>query len=368
MQFTCHAAALLSGLSIVTRALSSRTTQPILEGVLVKTSEEGLLLTCSDGTISIVTTVEATIMEEGQVVLPGKLFLDVVRKMPQSDIKCVVNEQLVVKLTCLGVRMNLSGQPGNLFPSLPLVSAENSFILPQAMLRDMMQETSFAIAIDDPRKVLNGCLLEIKGGEVRMVALDGFRLAMRLSRISASAPDLSAIIPGKTVNEITKILDTEEQKMAIILIGGSQMMINLGSTQFYSTLIDGEYIGYRQILPNDWKTRVKIDRDQLAMGVDRASLIAREGRNNLIKMEIGEDRIIITSNSENGDAYEEIEVDVEGDGMSIAFNVNYVSDILRVMPEGDAYMRFNSPVSPCLVCPVEGDEFAYLLLPVRVNA
>ena len=368
MRFSCQAETLLGGLSTVTRALSPRTTQPILEGVLIKTTSEGLQLTCSDGAISIVTTVSAMVGEEGSVVLPGKLFLDVVRKMPQAEMDVSVNAQMGASLKCQGVRMTLAGQPGQLFPALPLVSAENSFVLPQTLLRDMMQETAFAIAVDDPRKVLNGCLLELKHSEARMVSLDGFRLAMRLARIGDDAPELSAIIPGKTVNEISKILNTDEQQMASVLIGGSQMMIDLGPTQFYSTLIEGEYINYRQILPNDWKTRVKIDRDKFAMCVDRASLIAREGRNNLIKMQIEEDRMIITSNSESGDAYEELEVEVEGEGLSIAFNVLYVSDILRVLPEGEAYMRFNSPVSPCLVCPVEGDAFTYLLLPVRVNA
>ncbi len=368
MRFSCHAPTLLGGLSIVTRALSARTTQPILEGVLIKTTDDGIQLTCSDGAISIVTTVPAIISSEGEVVMPGKLFLDVVRKMPQSEIVVSINDSSVASLKCLGVRMTIAGQHASLFPALPLVSAENSFILPQTLLRDMMQETAFAIAVEDPRKVLNGCLLEIKRGEARIVALDGFRLAMRLSRLSGDTPELSAIIPGKTVNEIAKIMGGDDQKMAIVLIGGAQMMINLGETQFYSTLIEGEYINYRQILPSEWKTRVRIDRDQLAMCVDRASLIAREGKNNLIKMQIEEGRMIITSNSESGDAYEEIEVGVEGEGMTIAFNVNYVSDILRVLPEGEAYMRFNSPVSPCLICPVEGDAFTYLMLPVRVNA
>ena len=368
MRFLCQAQAFLAGLSVVTRALSARTTQSILEGVLIKSSEEGIELTCSDGTISIVTSVDATVSQQGSVVLPGKLLLDVVRKMPQAQIDVSVNESCSCTMKCQGIRMTLSGQQGKFFPSLPLVSAENSFTLPQAVLREMMTQTSFAIAVEDPRKVLNGCLFEINKGEATMVALDGFRLALRKTRLSEAAPDLSAIIPGKSVNEISKILENNEEKVAMILIGGSQMMINLGETVFYSTLIDGEYINYRQILPSEWTTRVKIDRDELAMCVDRASLIAREGRNNLVKIEIQNGMLIITSNSENGNVYEEIEVETEGEGMTIAFNVQYVADILRVMPEGEAFMQFKSSVSPCLIAPEQGDEFTYLMLPVRVNA
>ena len=368
MKFSCQAQVLLGGLSTVTRVLSARTTQPILEGVLIKTSEEGLQLTCSDGAISVLTTVPAQVSEEGAVVMPGKLLLDVVRKMPQAEIKVTVNEHYVTKLSCLGVRMTLAGQAGELYPALPLVSAENSFILPQTLLREMIQQTAFAIAVEDPRKVLNGCLMELENGEARMVALDGFRLAMRLARLGESAPSLKAIIPGKAVAEIARVLEGDESKMAMLLIGGNQLMMNLESTQLYATLIEGEYINYRQILPTSWQTRVKFDRDQLAMCVERCSLIAREGKNNLIKMQIEGGRVIITSNSENGEAYEELEVEVEGDDLTIAFNVMYVSDILRVLPEGSHYLRFNSPVSPCVVCPEQGDDFLYLMLPVRVNA
>lgn len=368
MKFSCEAQVLLGGLSIVTRVLSARTTQPILEGVLVKTTDEGLQLTCSDGAISVLTTVPAQISEEGTVVMPGKLFLDVVRKMPQAQLKVTVNEHWVAKLSSQGVRMTLSGQAGELYPSLPLVSAENSFVLPQTLLRDMIQQTSFAIAVEDPRKVLNGCLLELDNGEARMVALDGFRLALRLARVGAEAPSLKAIIPSKAVTEIARVLEGDENKMAMVLIGGNQLLMNLENTQLYATLIEGEYINYRQILPGSWQTRVTFDRDQLAMCVERCSLIAREGKNNLIRMEIGQGRMVITSNAENGEAYEELEAEVEGDDLTITFNVTYVSDILRVLPEGRHYMRFNSPVSPCVVCPTEGDDFLYLMLPVRVNA
>ncbi|MEG1844751.1 MAG: DNA polymerase III subunit beta [Clostridia bacterium] len=368
MKFLCQTATLLGGLSIASRVLSARTTQPILEGVLIRTTASGLQITCSDGLISVVTTVPATISEEGDVVMPGKLFLDVCRKMPPDMLSFSVNDNFVATLSCQCVRMTLSGQSGSLYPALPLVSAENSLMLPQSMLRDMIVETSFAIALDDVRKVLCGALLEIKRGEARMVALDGFRLAMRLARVSEDAPELRAIIPSKTVNEIARILEGGKDELATVMIGGAQMVVNLGETQLYSTLIEGEFIDYRRILPADWATRVRFDRDQLAMCVERAALIAREGKNNLLKMDIEEGRMVITSNSESGDAYDVIDVEMEGAPMSIAFNVLYVSDILRALPEGEAYMRFNTPVSPCVVCPVEGDAYLYLMLPVRITA
>ena len=366
MKFACQTPTMLRGLGVVARALAARTANPILDGVLIRAIEGALELTGTDGTISIVTTVEAEIDEPGEVVLPGKLFLDVVRRMPQARMSIAVGDTYAAAVKCQGARVTLAGQDGALFPALPTISDAQSFLIPQALLRDMMQETAFAISVDDLRKVLNGCLLEIAHGEARMVALDGFRLALRLARLGGDAPELSAIIHGRAVAEIAKLLSGGDD-MVRIMIGRTQMAVDLHETQVYSRLIEGEYVNYRQIMPKSFATRVTFDRDRLATCVDRASLIAREGRNNLIKIRIEDGCMIITSNYESGDAYEAVEAEVEGAGLSIAFNVLYLSDILRVLPEGEATMRFNSPVSPCIVCPVTGDDYAYLLLPVRTK-
>ncbi len=367
MRFNCPSNVLLQGLSTVTRALSTRSTQPIYEGVQIRTCEEGLRLTCSDGSISIVTVVPADIAEEGACVLPGRLLHEVVRKMPDAELSASMTPNHQVTIKCVGSRTTLSGQSADHYPELPHVNADESFILPQVMLRNMIQQTSFAISSDESRMVLTGSLLELSHGEVRMVALDGFRLGMRVERISGSAPELSAIIPGKTLSEIAKIMSDDETQMAIVLIGGNQMMLTMGQTQFYSTLIEGEFIKYRQILPADFKTRVKVSRDALSMCVERASLMAREGKNNLIRMKIEDGSIVITANSESGDAYEEMDAEIEGEGLSIAFNVKYISDVMRALDEDEVYMCFNSSVSPCLIKPVEGDAFLYLVLPVRVT-
>lgn len=368
MRFTCSASDMVAGLSIALRALSPRTTQPILEGVLLRTCDEGVKITCSDGAISIVTVVSAQVLLDGEAVMPGRLFLEVMRKMPEGELTAELNENQSLKLRCMGSRITLAGQSGELYPALPLVSAQNSFVLPQTLLKEMINQTAFAISTDESRMVLTGALLEIERAELRLVALDGFRLSMRTERLGEDAPELSAIIPGKTLSEISKVLSDDEEKTAMILLGNSQMMVNLGQTQFYSTLIEGDYIKYRQILPKEWKTRVRVDRQQLAMCVDRASLMAREGRNNLIKMEVGEGRLVITAQSESGDAYEELAAEIEGEALEIAFNVRYISDVMRVLSDDEIVMQFNSGVSPCVICPVSGDAYYYLVLPVRINA
>lgn len=369
MRFTCPAEKLQTGLSIATRALSARSTLPIYEGVLLKSCEDGLRLTCSDGSITISTVIEADIAQEGSVVLPGRLFYEVVRKMPGSGIiSATLSQGNSLTVRCMGSRTTIAGQSAGDYPALPQVSDAEPLMLPQPLLKSMIQQTAFAISSDETRMVLTGSLLEIQKGEARMVSLDGFRLGLRLERINADAPALSAIIPGKTLGEISKILLDDEGAMAMLLIGKNQLMITLGESQLYSTLIEGEYINYRQILPAQWQTRVRVNREELLSCVERASLMAREGKNNLILMKIEEGVMVITANSESGDAYEEIAVTTEGQPLNIAFNVKYVSDVLRVLDDEEIYLRFISGVSPCLICPVEGDAFLYLVLPVRVNA
>lgn len=368
MKFSCLANDMVSGLSIALRALSPRTTNPILEGVLLRTCDEGVRLTCSDGMISIVTVVSAQVAEEGELVLPGRFLLDVMRKMPEGELTAETGANAALNLRCMGTRITLAGQNGELYPSLPLVSARNSFHLPQSLLRDMISQTAFAIASEETRIVLTGELLEISNAELRLVALDGFRLSMRVARLSGDAPDVSAIIPGKTMLEIAKVLADDGDSTAMLLLSNSQMMINLGQTQIYSTLIEGDYIKYRQILPREWKTRVRADRTQLALCVDRASLMAREGRNNLIRMTIGDGRMVLTAQSERGEVYEEMPVEIEGEPVEIAFNVHYIIDVMRALQDEEICLRFNSGVSPCVVCPVEGDAFYYLVLPVRITA
>ncbi len=368
MRFTCQVTDLVEGLSVASRALSARTTQPILEGVLIKTGEDSLKLTCSDGSISIVTQVSAEIEEDGDLVLPGRLFLEVMRKLPQGELKASSNDSFALTVRCQGSRTTIAGQNPVNYPALPLVSAQNSFILPQKLMRELIEQTSFATSSDETRLVLTGSLMEIEKGELRMVALDGFRLALRLERLSGDAADISAIIPQKALTEIARVMADDETRMAMILIGGSQLMITMDATQFYTTLIDGEFIKYRQIIPKDWKTRAKVSTDAMARCVERASLMAREGRNNLIRMSVSEGRIVITSNSESGDVYEELDAEIEGEALDIAFNVRYMMDVLRAVKDEEIFLRFNSSVSPCLICPVEGDAYTYLVLPVRVHA
>jgi len=368
MRFHCSTEKIVAALSVATRALSARTPLQILESIKLSAEEGRLFLTGSDGTVSIVTSIEADIQEEGAAVLPGRLLLDVCRKMPEGEIKAQMKENFAVQFSSGHSRMTLSGQDFRQYPPLPEVDTHYSLQLPQPVLKDMITRTMFAMAEDDERAVLRGTLFETRNSEITAVAVDGFRLALKHLRISQEIPDMNAIIPAKTLSEIVKLLEDDEEKLVTLNFGERQMTMEIGETQMFSTLIAGEFINYKKILPEEFKTRVRVSVGALRACVDRASLMARTGKNNLVKLQIEDNMIVMTSNSENGDLYEELDVYQEGDGLTIAFNVRYLSDILGTLKEEEVFFRFNSNVSPCVVCPIEGDEFRYLILPVRINS
>ena len=237
--------------------------------------------------------------------------------------------------------------------------------MPQGVLRDMIGRTLFAIAVDESRPILTGCLLEIGQQELRVVALDGFRLALRREPIVGPQEPVSAVVGGKILGDISKTLNESEDPVAI-RVSRSHIQLEIGKTRIVARLLEGEFIRYRQILPDEWQTRISVSRAELGSAIDRASLIAREGKNNLVCFKIDGEELQVTSNSESGDVEERIAIATEGKDLTIAFNVRYITDVLKALSDDEVYMRFNSNVSPCVICPIQGDAYLYLVLPVRV--
>ena len=364
MRFSCDTNDLSASLNIVSRALAIRSPKPILEGILFESSDEGLRLTCTDLALGIETISPATFIEEGRAVLPGKLLCEVVRKLPGGMCEININDRMQATIRCATFRTTITGFDPVEYPELPQVAGE-SFAVPQNILRDMIGRTLFAIAVDESRPILTGCLMEIEKDEMRVVALDGFRLALRKEHIDGPEKPVSAVVGGKVLGDIAKILaDTDEP--VSLCFSRSHVQMNIGATHIVARLLEGEFIRYRQILPQEWQTRVAVGRSELSSAIDRASLIAREGKSNLVCFKIDGETLDVTSNSENGDMEEKIAVTTEGKDLTIAFNVRYITDVLKALSDDEVFMRFNSNVSPCVVCPIEGDSYLYLVLPVRV--
>ncbi|MDR0898076.1 MAG: DNA polymerase III subunit beta [Oscillospiraceae bacterium] len=365
MRFTCSAADMGAALFMVTRAIATRPVLPILEGVRIASCEGGLRLTCTDLALGMETQIPADVQEPGSTVLPGKLLSEIVRKLPEGTLEVQVNARHGALLLCAGSRTNLSGMAPEEFPALPEVGEAREIELPQSLLREMIQRTSFAIASDESRPVLTGCLLETAGERLTVVALDGFRLAMRNEVFSSPLPELSVVVPGKVLNEIARILKDSEE-MVKLHLGGTHLLADMGDTRVVARLLDGEFVRYRQVLPKESKTRIIIVKKELETAMERASLMAREGKNNLVRLHMADQALLITSNAELGDVREEIPVTMTGDALDIAFNVRYLTDTLRAIEDEEIVLQFNNNISPCVILPTSGEKFLYLALPVRV--
>jgi len=365
MRFTCLVSDLVAALNVVTRAIAARSTVQIMEGVLMVSCPEGIRLTCTDLALGIETHVDAQIAKEGSVVLPGKLLAEIVRKLPEGQMEISVSEENVASIKCAGSRTTLTGLLADEFPALPEVGESKTIFMPQSVLREMIQRTTFAIATDETRPILTGCLMEAEGEEMSIVALDGFRLALRKENFGRELPTLTAVVPGKALNEIARVL-SDTDAMVTLSWGVSHLMADIEQTRIVARLLEGEFIRYKQILPSEWQTRIAISKNDMEAALDRASLMAREGKNNLVKLHIEEGTLLITSNAELGDVREEIVIEFQGRELDIAFNVRYIADTLRAIEDENIVLKFNSNVSPCVLCPTFGDKFTYLALPVRV--
>ena len=369
MKFECSAQELVYGLVNATRALSARPAMQILEGVLLRTNEESVEFTCSDGSLSIKTDVKANVTEPGEVVLPGKLLTEIVRKLPEGTVIFVMNDKLAVTIRCMQSRSTITGMPTAEFPLMKDLIDTYALHLPQKRLRDMISRVTFAIALQESRQALTGGLMEVTRDELRVVGLDGFRLALQRMHDSFVLPDgtetVKAIIPGRVMTELAHVMDDDEG-MATFHFDATHLMAVVGNTTLVTSLLAGEYINYRQILPSAWLTRVTVKRKELQDAIERASLIAKEGKNNLIRMNASENALKITSTSELGDVQEDLEAHLEGEPIDIAFNSRYINDVIKNIDEECCTLCMNTNVSPCVIAPLDGDSYLYLVLPVRV--
>ena len=251
------------------------------------------------------------------------------------------------------------------------MAGENRVALPCGRFRDAIGKVLFAVSTDESRKILTGILMEVYPDETLLVGLDGFRLALQkiTAENAVSVPgrqSLNAVAPGRILGEVGKMLpDTDDD--AQIIFNSSHIMYSFGAVRVYATLLTGEFIDYQKILPAAWSTEVKVVRSLFSDAIERCSLMAREGKNNLIYLQLRADgRMEMTANAERGDVHEELDIGITGNELQIAFNSRYMTDIIHNISDEEIRMCFNSNVSPCMIKPVTGDNYTFLVLPVRV--
>lgn len=364
MIFICEKQKLQEGISIVQKAITGKSTMSVLEGIYINANKEGLTLIGSDMDVSIETKVEADVINEGSIVIDAKIFGEIIRKLPSSDIKIETLENDTVQITCEKSVFNVVYMNADEFPELPQINQDMKVEVPQNILKNMIKGTSFAIAQDETRPILQGVLFEVKDKTLNLVALDGYRLAIR-SEYLESEIDIEKVIPGKTLNEVSKILE-DTNDIVEINFTNNHILFNLNKTRIISRLLEGKYVNYKSLLPQEHKLTVTVKKQDLQNGIERASLMAKDGNNNLIKLDIQDEAVIITSNSQLGKVREEVLINLQGEKIQIAFNSRYLIDVLKNFEEEEVILEMTSSVSPCIIKAKEADNYKYLVLPVRL--
>lgn len=367
MKLICSKELLLKSINTVSKAVAVRSTLPVLECILLKSDNDSLKLFANNLEMGIeASSIEADVLEGGSIALEANMFSEMIRKFSGEAVTIETSNNNITIISCGNAQFKIPGISGSDFPDIPDVSRDKKYTMLQNDLKNMIRQTIFSIAQDDTRPVLKGGFMEIEGMSISLVTVDGYRISFRKSDITESAGNISAIIPGNTLNELGKLLSSEEDETVSLYFTERHVLFDLNGNTVVSRLIDGDYIKYRQSFTLDYKTKFYINCKEFTAALERASLISREIRKKPVKLEISEGVIIISSNTELGMTYEEAYSETEGEKLTIAFNPKYLIDALKVIDDETVSLQFTTALSPCIINPVEGDKFKYLVLPLRI--
>ncbi len=366
MKFICYQQNLSKALNIVSKALLGRTTIPILKGILISAKNDILTLTASDIDITIEKIINADVIEEGDIVIPAKLLIDLVRKLPSEDITFELKENKNVSIKCNKSKFNLLSFSAEEYPVDKKIEDHTSILLKTSDFSSMVKSTTFATSTDETKGAITGALFEIEKEKISMVATDGFRLSLSM-RKNQSEIEKKIIISGKFLNEINKIISESDDEELTINIEKNKAVFELFNTKIFVRLLEGEFMEYKRILPENLPINVTVNKSELLESIDRASLFSREGQNNLIKFSIKENLMQISSRSEDGNIIEEVDIDKDGDDIDIGFNSKYLIEGLKIYDDEKIKIELNTSVTPCLL-KGENENNVYLILPVRIPA
>ena len=365
MKLICEGLDLSDAVLKVIRATATRTTNPILEGIKLHASEDTLTLSATDTEIAIEKTISADVKIAGDVVVPGKFFADFVKKLSNEQIELTLTEQNTIKIKYTDSEGYLQCLVADEFPVIKDLVNPEKIRVKRTDLKELIDKTIFSVAIDDARPILKGCLFEIENDMMTAVALDGYRLAMVKTEATCSAGKLSFIVPARSLGEISKLIDGNDEFIDVY-VSDRHLLINDGSVKIITRLLEGDFINYRQVIPATTTTTIIVSKAQLEDGLERASLLARMDKNNLVKFDIRDKVLTLTSASNIGNVTENITISLEGKDLAIAFNARYLSDCMRTINDEFIKINFTSQIAPCTICSAESDRYLYLILPVRI--
>jgi len=364
MKLVCSKSNLLTGVQIVSKAVSNKTTMSILECILVDTTKGNITLTANDMDLGIETIIEGNIIEKGIIALDAKIFLEIVRKLPDSDITIETDSSYKTTITCEKAKFNIIGKSGEDFSYLPVVEKENNIVISQFTLKEVVRQTIFSISDNDNNKLMTGELFEIKGDELKVVSLDGHRISIRKIQLKDSYEPRKVIVPGKTLNEVSKILPGGADNDVTISFTSKHIVFEFDNTTVVSRLIEGEYFKIDQMISSDYETKVKINKKEFLSCIDRATLLVKEGDKKPIIINITDGSMELKINSIIGSMNEDIDIEKQGKDLMIGFNPKFLIDALRVIDDEEVELYMVNPKAPCFIKNPE-ESYIYLILPVN---
>ena len=370
MKIVCYKDKIIKALNSVVKGVASKTTMPILEGILIQTNDNEIKLTTYDLEIGIEYIMECEIKEQGSTVVNAIMFSEIIRKLPDTEIYISLNDKNLLEIECEGSLYKLATMNPEEFPELPKIEIENSIEVDQNVLKNMIRKTIFAVSSEENRPIFTGCLFEIENNKLNLVAVDGFRLALRSIYLNKQTNNFSAVIPGKTLNEVNKIISDSFEPVKIG-VSKNQALFEMDNCKIVTRILDGEFLNYKNVIPSNWETRIRVNKNSIQNSFERISLISASAiekeKKYPVKVQVDIGKVIISCTNQKGDAKEELFVSTEGKNLEAGFNPKYFLDSLKAVEDEEVFIEFGTSISPCLIKSVENNDYTYMILPIRLK-
>jgi DNA polymerase-3 subunit beta len=353
---------------IASRAVTGRSSLPILNNVYIRGEGDALTISATDLEMGIECTTAAEVKEEGRVTAPAKVLAEILSTLPDVDVNIELSEKGALKVTCGASDYDILTLPPDEFPLLPEVEGNARVTLPQAKLRQMIRQTIYAVSADDTRPIMTGLLMVIKGEEMKFVATDTYRLAMRTAAVPGSQGEAYAIVPSRAMNELQRMLSGEDDLPVEILVGENQIKFATDHTTLISRLIEGQFPNFERVVPKEYKRKWSLEVDAFQDAVRRAAIVARENAHRVALKTI-DDKLAISSESGTiGKAYEEVELVREGDDLEIAFNARFLLDTIAAVDTDGLHIELQGPHNPGVVKPADGEDYLCVIMPMQLGS
>ena len=366
MKIICSKSELLRGVNTVLKAVPAKTTMPILECILIDTTDGQIKLTANDMELGIETKIQGDILDKGKIALEAKLFSEIVRKLPDSEVTIQTDDSFRALIKCEKAKFNIAGKSGEDFSYLPGIEKNQKVVLSQFSLKEIIRQTIFSIADNENNRLMTGELFEIIGNEMKVVSLDGHRISIRKIELKEEYNHIKVVVPGKTLNEVSKILTGGVDDDVHMFFTGRHIVFEFDDTVVVSRLIEGEYFRIEQMLSSDYETKISINKKELQSCIERASLLVKEGDKKPIIMNILDGSMELKINSFIGSMNEDIDIIKTGKDLMIGFNPKFILDALRVIDDENIDIYMINPKAPCFIRDEE-NKYIYLILPVNFN-